>query len=53
MLHALLLLLARVADYDSVRTLSHGAFTTGLVNMGALSCIGTGLAQRHRCLMRG
>ena len=53
MLHALLLLLSCLADYETVRDLAHGAFTAGLVNMSALCCIGTIFALRRRRLFAG
>ena len=53
MLRALLLLLSCFADYETVQVLAHGAFTAGLVNLGALCCIGTSIAIRRRRLFRG
>jgi len=53
MLHALLILLSCLADYETVQGLAQGAFTTGLVSMGALCGIGIGLAFRRRRFVRG
>ena len=53
MLHAILLLLSCLADYETFRDLAHGAFTAGLVNMSVLCCIGTGFALRRSRLVRG
>lgn len=53
MLHAFLLLLSCLTDYETVRDLAHGAFTAGLVNMSALCCIGAVIALRRSRLVRG
>lgn len=53
MLRALLLLLSCLADYETVREIAQGAFTAGLVNLGALSCVGTLFAVRRGKLFRG
>ena len=53
MLHALLLLLSCLADYETVRDLAHGAFTAGLANLSALCCIGTVIVLRRSRLVRG
>ena len=53
MLHALLLLLSCLADYETIQALSHGAFTAGLANMGVLTCAGTIFAIRRRKLFPG
>ena len=53
MLRAFLLLLSCLADYETVRDLAQGAFTTGLMNMSVLCGTGAVLALRHRKLFRG
>ena len=53
MLHAFLLLLSCMTDYETVQDLAHGAFTAGLVNMSALGCIGAVIALRRSRLVRG
>lgn len=53
MLHALLLLLSCLADYETMRDLARGAFTAGLANLGAFCCIGTIIVLRRSKLVRG
>jgi len=53
MLRTLLLLLSCLANYETMRDLAHGAFTAGLANMSALSCIGMAFALRRRRFARG
>ena len=53
MLHALLLLISCLTDYETVRDLAQSAFTAGLVNMSALFCIGMVFMLRRRQLNRG
>lgn len=53
MLHALLLLLSCLADYETVRDLAQGAFSAGLVNASFLWGTGAILALRRRKLHPG
>ena len=53
MLHALLLVLSCLADYETVRNLAQGAFTAGLLSTSVLCCIGTIFTLRRRKLFLG
>jgi len=53
MLHAMMLLLSALTDYQTMSDLAHSAFTMGVANVSLLCVIGTALAVRHRRLVRG
>lgn len=53
MLHVFLLLLSCLTDYETMRDLTHGAFTAGLANMGALCCICTVIVLCRSRFIRG
>ena len=52
MMRAFLLLLSCFADYETMRDLAHGAFTSGLVNASVLCCMGTIFASRRKLFRR-
>ena len=53
MLHALLLLLSVVTDFQTMSDLAHSVFTMGVANVSLLGVIGTAFAVRHRRFGRG
>ena len=53
MLQATLLLFSCLADREPVRTIAHGAFTVGSVNMSILCPVGAILSLRRRNLFGG
>lgn len=53
MMHALLLMLSCLADYETMRDLAHGAFMAGLVHVTALAGIGSVIVLRRLRLIRG
>lgn len=53
MMHALLLMLSCLADYETMRDLAHGALMAGLVHVTALGGIGSIIVLRRLRLIRG
>ncbi len=53
MLHALMLLISALTDYQTMSDLAQGAFSMGVANVSLLGCIAAGLALRRWKLTRG